>query len=153
MLYERFGKLVADAIAQFRAGRLTEKDYFDQIKAIRDDLVSSVEGKDSVPAIVQGDSLGSAIFRLCDGVLSEIAGDKSEDISANTAAEFAGIVRSHRKVGWQDDSDVENAIRNAMDDYLYDELKEGQGLYGLSVEIMDEIIDRSLEIAKRQVQQ
>ena len=56
----------------------------------------------------------------------------------------------HKRVGWTTDPNAENAMRQDMDDYLFDHIKGARGLYGLSVEAMDSLMDAAIAIAKRQ---
>ncbi|MEG3152206.1 HsdR family type I site-specific deoxyribonuclease [Sphingomonas sp. ZT3P38] len=150
IFYTRFGALVAQAIEEFRAGRLAEADYLTRVRDIRDQVVKQ-GASDDVPEGVRGDELASAAWRVANEVLAPIAGDQIEAISVDVGAALASIVRAHRRVGWQNDPDVENAIRNAMDDYLYDEIKGRRGLFGLDIETMDALIDRVVAIARRQL--
>lgn len=150
IFYKRFAALVSQAIEEFRAGRLAEAEYLTRVREIRDHVVKQ-GASDEVPEGVRGDDLASATWRVADEVLGPIAGAEAETISVDVGAALAGIVRSNRRVGWQNDPDVENTMRNAMDDYLYDEIKGRRGLFGLDVETMDALIDRTMAIARRQL--
>jgi type I restriction enzyme, R subunit len=150
IFYKRFAALVSQAIEDFRAGRLAEGDYLTRVKDIREQVVKQ-GASDDVPDGVRGDDLASAIWRVAGEVLEPVAGLETASIAVEVGVELAVIVRSHRRVGWQNDPDIENAIRNAMDDYLYDEIKGKRGLFGLDVETMDILIDRAVAIARRQL--
>lgn len=148
VFYKRFSALVAEAIEEFRAGRLAEAEYLTRVRAIRDQVVRQGQG-DDVPDAVRGDDLATAVWRVAAEVLATVSEDAA--ISTEVGAAFAAIVRKHRRVGWQHDPDVENSIRNEMDDYLYDEIKGRRGLYGLEIDAMDQLIDRAIAIARRQL--
>lgn len=150
ILYTRFSALIAQAIEEFRAGRFAEAEYLTRVRDIRDKIVGH-GASDDLPAGVRGDELASAIWRLAGEVLAPVAGAETGSVSVEVGAALAGIVRAHRRVGWQGDPDVENAIRNAMDDYLYDEIKRARGLSGLDVDAMDAIIERAIAVARRQL--
>ncbi len=145
VFYTRFSALVAAAIEEFRAGRLAEAAYLTRVRDIREQVVRQGAG-DDIPEPVRGDDLAVAIWRAAGDVLSD-----GPETAVEIGKAFAAIVRAHRRVGWHHDSDVENAIRNAMDDYLYDEIKHGRGLSTLETDTMDQLIDRSVAIARRQV--
>jgi type I restriction enzyme R subunit len=104
---------------------------------------------DDAPEAVRGDELAIAVWRVAGEILAPLAPD--DDTLSEIGSAFAGIVRSNRRVGWQNDPDVENAIRNAMDDYLYDEIKGQRGLFALDIAAMDQLIDRAVAIARRQM--
>ena len=150
IFYKRFAALVSQAIEEFRAGRLAEAEYLTRVKEIREQVVKQ-GASDDVPEGVRGDDLASATWRVAQEVLTPIAGSQAEAIAVDVGAALAGIVRANRRVGWQNDPDVENAMRNAMDDYLYDEIKGRRGLFSLDVETMDALIDRTMAIARRQL--
>ena len=150
IFYKRFAALVAQAIEEFRAGRLAEAEYLVRVRDIREQVVKQ-GASDDVPEGVRGDELASAAWRVASEVLEPIAGSQADAISVEVGAALAGIVRANRRVGWQNDPDIENAIRNEMDDYLYDEIKGRRGLFGLDVDTMDMLIDRTVAIARRQL--
>lgn len=150
IFYKRFAALVSQAIEEFRAGRLAEAEYLTRVRDIREQVVTQGATED-VPEPVRDDALGSAIWRVAGEVLQPVAGDQTGIIAVEVGKALADIVRANRRVGWQNDADIENAMRNAMDDYLYDEIKGRKGLFGLDVDVMDALIDRAIAIAKRQL--
>ncbi len=150
VFYKRFSDLVRQTIEEFRAGRLSEKDYLDKIIALRNQVVNRSSADEAIPTEVRNDDLASALYRNTEPLLKDVIGNDVSSISAQTAAAFAAIVRRHRKIGWQADIDVQNEIRNAMDDFLYDEVKGKHGIYALDAATMDRVIDNALAIARRQ---
>ncbi|MEQ8657158.1 MAG: HsdR family type I site-specific deoxyribonuclease [Hyphomicrobiales bacterium] len=151
VFYERFSKMIKDTIEEFRAGRLSEQDYFQRVQDIRNGVVNR-NAADDVPAALKGNESGSSIYRnLIDGFASVVPPTEASDFAERTAVAFDEIMRRHRKIGWQDDPDTLNEIRNAMDDFLYDEIKNAHGLYGLQTDAMDTMIDSALGIGRRQL--
>jgi type I restriction enzyme R subunit len=59
------------------------------------------------------------------------------------------IVHRHRRVDWAGDADVENAIKNDIDDYVFDVLR-GEHNIPIPAEAIDSLIDRLLTISRRQ---
>ncbi len=150
VFYKRFSDLVRATIEEFRAGRLSEKGYLEKIVAIRNQVVSRSGVDDGVPEAMRGDELASAFYRNTEPILKEVADGEAGSIAEATASAFAIIVRRHRKIGWQTGPDAQNDIRNAMDDFLCDEIKRKHGLYALDTVTMDRVIDTALAIARRQ---
>ena len=151
VFYERFSKMIKDTIEEFRAGRLSEQDYFQRVQDIRNGVVNR-NAADDVPDALKGNETGSSIYRnLIDGFTSVASPNEASDFAEKTAVAFDEIMRRHRKIGWQDDPDTLNEIRNAMDDFLYDEIKNAHGLYGLQTDAMDTMIDSALGIGRRQL--
>jgi type I restriction enzyme, R subunit len=150
VFYKRFSELVRETIEEFLAGRLSEKDYLDRIVKVRDEVVAGSRADESVPESVRDDDLAGALYRNSEALLRDAVGGDAPTVAADTALAFAAIVRRHRKIGWQDDIDVQNNIRNAMDAFLYDEIKEARGIFGLDTATMDAVMDSALAIARRQ---
>ena len=70
-----------------------------------------------------------------------------EDICADAAMAIHKIFKKNWKVNFWDDADVQKRVINEIDDYLYDEIKGGKGV-DLSLEQMDDIIERSMQLAR-----
>ena len=66
-------------------------------------------------------------------------------LSIEAALKIDAIVRKNRVVDWAASADAQNAIRNEIDDYLY-ELKETRNVT-LSANEMDRILDDAIRIA------
>ena len=56
-------------------------------------------------------------------------------------------VQERRKVGWQNDRDIENLIRNDIDDFFFEELRGRRGIM-LDPTILDGIVDEMLGTAR-----
>jgi type I restriction enzyme R subunit len=50
-------------------------------------------------------------------------------------------------VNWPQREDIQNDMRNDLDDYLFEVVRDEHG-YALTPEVMDDIIDRILSIAR-----
>jgi type I restriction enzyme R subunit len=64
---------------------------------------------------------------------------------------LAGIIEKLRRVGWQHDRDIQNDMRNAMDDFFFDEVM-GPGGIELDAPVMDSIINEVLSAARVRMQ-
>ncbi len=67
-------------------------------------------------------------------------------MAAELAVRIDDAIQAKCVVDWQTNWDVQNEMRNSIDDVLY-QMKGDKGM-PLSHEDMDNIIERSLEIAK-----
>jgi type I restriction enzyme R subunit len=68
-------------------------------------------------------------------------------LAADIALEISNIVQKRRKVGWQHDRDVENIIRNDIDDFFFEELRGQRGIL-IDPAILDGIVDDVLASAR-----
>jgi type I restriction enzyme R subunit len=71
---------------------------------------------------------------------------KTANEAADMAVQIDEAIQKRLRVDWRMNPDVQNEMRNAIDDLLY-ETRAKKGL-PLSVQDMDTIIERALEIAK-----
>ncbi|MHB9149459.1 MAG: type I restriction endonuclease subunit R [Thermoleophilia bacterium] len=146
-LYERFSEMIQRAIDDFLARRLSEQQYLETVVGIRNRVV--VGEHDSVPSQIEGDEAAMAYYGVVRQVMSEVelVGGNPDDVSADTAVAMRDILARNQKVRFWDDLDAQNAVRNEMDDYLFDVVRDGRGIQ-LSVEQQDEIIDRVMRVAR-----
>ena len=85
---------------------------------------------------------GGLLAGSLDGV-----GVANSELAADIALELSKIIQRRRKVGWQNDRDVENAIRNDVDDFFFEELRAKRGLT-IDPGILDTIVDDVLASAR-----
>jgi len=145
--YRRFSELLQDTIRDYRAKRISERDYLKNVI----DLASKVARKDrgtDVPDPVKGNDDGQAFYGILNGVFVGFDGqpvDRAE--TANIALAIIQIIRAHHIVDvWTNDI-AQNNMRNAIDDYFFDVLRDQKGIR-LPVETMDEIDLRILDLAR-----
>jgi type I restriction enzyme R subunit len=146
-LYAKFSEMIQKAIDDFLARRISERDYLDTVIGIRKRVV--VGQHDDVPAQVEGDEAAMAYFGVVRQVLGEagVADGELEAICADAAVALGGILARNDKVRFWDDPDAQNRVRNEMDDYLYDVVRDERGV-ALDTEQQDEIIDRIMRVAR-----
>lgn len=148
--YEKFSRLIQQAIDDYRAKRLSDLEYLQRVTEIKEAVVSR-KGDDLPPAL-NGDADAAAVYGL---LRPFVANHLSDDEQAqNTAAEAAmavwDIFRRNRKVGYWDDLDAQRRTMNEIDDYLYDEVKDARGI-ALSTDEMDEIIEKTMQLARHRM--
>jgi type I restriction enzyme R subunit len=78
--------------------------------------------------------------------LGEEHGKSITEELGNAAIEIDKIIDQHRIVRWVDNIDVQNQMKMAIEDYLF-EVQEAQGIQ-LDFDTIDDILDRVIEIAK-----
>ncbi|CAD5272947.1 Type I restriction enzyme R Protein [Bosea sp. 62] len=146
ILFDRFSKLVKDTIRKFHEGRLSELEYLAQIKGLRDRVQSGRGEGEPTPERLRSDSHAEAFWGLAKRNL-EASGAPDAELAADIALEFSSIVQKRRKVGWQNDRDVENAIRNDIDDFFFEELRGRRGLF-IEPSVLDAVVDDVLASAR-----
>lgn len=145
--YEKFSKLIQQAIEEFRAKRLVDLDYLNKVVDIRNKVVGKVH--DDIPDKLSGSEDAMAYFGVLKPFLEkhELSEENFESAAADTAIAIHDILEKYKKVHFWDDEDVQKQAVNEIDDYLYDELKTERGIE-LSLDQMDDILEKVLQVAK-----
>lgn len=148
--YEKFSRMIQQAIDDYRAKRLSELEYLQRVTEIKDAVV--LRKDDDLPAALAGDADAAAVFGLLGPFFCGHLTDKT--IALTTAAAAAksvwDIFRRNRKVGYWDDLDAQRRTMNEIDDYLYDDVKGAHGI-ALSTGEMDEIIEKVMQLARHRM--
>lgn len=148
--YEKFSKLIQQAIDDFHAKRISDAEYLKRVADYRDKV--KTRKHDDMPDAIDGNGHAMAVFGIIRPYFDEV-GDKlkSDEIAADAAIAIQEIFKKHWKVQFWDDEDAKKMVINDIDDYLFDVIKGKYGI-NLSVEQMDEIINRTVKNAERWMQ-
>ncbi|MBS1495083.1 MAG: type I restriction endonuclease subunit R [Bacteroidetes bacterium] len=144
--YKKFSQLLQEVIEEFRQKRITDAEYLSRVK----DLMNSVLNRvgDELPEILDGRDIAKAFYGICVEVFEKFESDGIEvsQLSAECAIQIDKIIKNNVVVDWHDNNIVKNKMRQDIDDYLYAVNDKYQ--IGLSINEQDEIIEKSIEIAK-----
>lgn len=148
--YEKFSKLIQQAIDDFRAKRISDLDYLNKVSEIKDAVVN--RRSDDAPAQLAGNDNALALYGVLKPyVLGHVKADEAAvTLAANSAVEIWSIIQRNKKVGFWDDLDAQRRTMNEIDDYLYDEVKGKKGVQ-LTTGEMDDIIDRTMQLARHRM--
>lgn len=144
--YEKFSLLIQQAIDAFRAKRISDLEYLNLVSEIRNKVVTRQH--DDMPETLMGNEDAMAYYGVLKTFFMNSPGkDKYQTLSAQTALAIQEILQRHWKVQFWDDDVSQNQAINEIDDYLYDEIRGVHGVE-LSEEQMDDIIEKTLQIAR-----
>lgn len=148
--YEKFSKLIQQAIDDFRAQRISDLEYLNKVSEIKDAVVN--RRSDDAPAQLAGNDNALALYGVLKPYVSGHvkAQDAAATLAANAAVDIWSIIQRNKKVGFWDDLDAQRRTVNEIDDYLYDEVKDKKGV-PLSTGEMDDIIDRTMQLARHRM--
>ncbi|MFZ5655810.1 MAG: type I restriction endonuclease subunit R [Pseudomonadota bacterium] len=148
--YEKFSRLIQQAIDDYRAKRLSDLEYLERVTGIKDAVVS--RKGDDLPAVLKGDADAAAVYGLLRPYVANHVSDieQTQQTAAEAASAVWNVVRRNRKVDYWDDLEAQRRTMNEIDDYLYDEIKGARGI-ALSVEEMDEIIEKTMQLARHRL--
>jgi len=115
------------------------------------EIADSVRNRtgDSLPDKLRNQDVAKAFYGILLEPLGRHAAEpgESRELSADAALRIDELIRSERIVSWTSNADVQNRMRNLIEDYLH-ELKDETGL-PLTFEDIDEILEKCLDVAKR----
>jgi type I restriction enzyme R subunit len=141
VFYRRFSRILQEAIEEYRQERINETQYLKKATEIMEAVLQ--RRGDNLPAVLQNRDAAKAFF----GVVNEVLGDGNvSELAAGVAIQIDDLIQNNLVVDWRSNMDVQNRIRNGIDDLLYD--LKNTGKVELSMEQMDAILERSLEIAR-----
>lgn len=147
--YEKFSELLQQAIDDFKACRMSDREYLNKIIGIRSRVIA--RQYDDVPDQIRGNGEACAYFGMIKPFFMpyDLDQDQLDILSAETSLAIQRIITGHWKMDfWSDDSARKAAI-NDIDDFLFDDIKDRYGI-SLSLDQMDEIIEKAMQIARRQ---
>jgi type I restriction enzyme R subunit len=145
--YREFSELLEDTIRAYRERRLSERDYLRSVI----DLARKVARKDrgqELPEPIRGDDDAQAFFGILNARLTNSEDEQvSSDDSARIALDIVGIIKAHLIVDiWSNDV-AQNNLRNAIDDFFFDVLRDQKGIE-LPVEVLDDIELKIMDLAR-----
>lgn len=145
--YRQFSEMLQETIRAYRERRLSEREYLNSVS----DLASKVARKDrgrDVPASIRGDDDAQALFGLLEGRLARQEGAiLAPDEGASIALDVTNIIRSHLIVGIWSNGVAQNNLRNAIDDYFFDVLRDTKQIE-LPMEQLDDLEQRIMDLAR-----
>ena len=107
---------------------------------------------DDVPGILLGNGHAIACFGILEPYFGRhVAGAvQAKGVAAEAAVNIWAIVERNKVVGFWDNLDAQRRTMNEMDDFLYDEIRGRRGI-PLATDEMDEIIERSMQLARHRM--
>lgn len=140
--YRRFSELLEETISNYRAKRISERAYLQQVLDLAGKVSRKEDRGQEMPEPVRGNDDGEAFY----GVLGEsLAGANGQADAktldeveiANAALDIIEIIRQHHIVAVWSNEIAQNEMRNAIDDYYYDVLREQKGLILTDAQLND----------------
>ena len=152
--YRRFSELLEETISNYRAKRISERAYLQQVLDLAGKVSRKEDRGQEMPEPVRGNDDGEAFY----GVLAESltgsngqaaggaagktnvagAGVALDEVEvANAALDIIDIIRKHHIVDVWSNEIAQNEIRNAIDDYYYDVLRDQKGLILTDAQLND----------------
>jgi type I restriction enzyme R subunit len=146
VFYQRFSTLLEETIRDYRTRRLSERGYLTTVMDLAQKVAAKDRGK-AFPQSLQGNDDGQAFFSILEGALETQSGPVSTDETADIALSIIDIVKTHHIVDVWSNEVAQNAMRNAIDDYFFDVLRDEKNIE-LSVEALDALEQKLMKLAR-----
>jgi type I restriction enzyme R subunit len=126
-------------------------EYLKKATECRDRVVG--KKRDDAPSLLEGREDALAYFGVALPLLKGLAlpDEQTRDVAAEIALTVDTLIQKHWKVNFWNDDIAQKKVIDAIDDFLYDDLKEKWGI-ALGIEQMDSLIKESLRVAKNRTQ-
>lgn len=145
--YRRFSELLEETIREYRAKRISERDYLVHVIDLAGRVARKDRGRD-VPGRVRGNEDGQAFFGILEGKLASKDGEAvDEDQTAEIALAVIDIIKTHHIVDVWSNEVAQNNMRNAIDDYFFDVLRDIRGI-ALPEDVLDDLESQIMDLAK-----
>jgi len=133
--------------ADHKAQRLSELEFLNIVQRACEQVVRP--RNDDVPAHIRDNANVVAFYHALEKHLGAVTtnGRDVRSDSAEAAQTMLDRIEQRRVVNWTQRDDIQNEMRNDLDDYLFDVVRDQKG-YALTPAAMDEIMDRLLSIAR-----
>ncbi len=144
--YKKFSELLEDAIRAFREQRMSDSEYLKKVNEIAEKVRNRTG--DDIPPQLRDQQVAKAFYGVIREVFSKYAGHSFDPVavSADAALRVDAIIQKNRIVNWINNPDIQNRMKGAVEDYLF-ELKE-QHQFDLSFEDIDRILELCVDIAR-----
>ena len=146
-LYRQFSELLQETIRAYRDRRLSERDYLSKVVDLAGKVARRDRGQDA-PQVIRGNDHAQAVF----GILEErLCGNHGiqvdrEEVAA-MASDMVEIIQAHRIVDIWSNEEAQNTLRNAMDDFFFDVVRDQRGI-DVPEEILDELQRDIMDLAR-----
>ena len=146
VFYERLSELLEQTLKEYKEGRISEAEFLQQAFKFKEQALNRTG--DNLPSSLDGKELAKAFFGTLHKVIEEEneLDEKSRDKIAEISLRISEIVREHSIVDWVKNRDIQNQIKNKIEDYICEE-KDRLG-WALDFESMDRIMDEIIKTAK-----
>ena len=144
--YEKFSRMIQQAIDDYRAKRINELAYLQKAKEVRAAVLD--RPRDDIPVALRGNDHGIALFGLVKKVFDEMGSSaQGVELAQETAQTVLAVLATRNVVDFWRNLDAMNQTRIDLDHFLYDVVGAERGVK-LNTAQMDAIIDQALALAK-----
>lgn len=145
--YRQFSELLEETIRDYREKRISERDYLGNVIDLASRMARREDGR-VVPESIKGDEDAVAVFGIVGPAIKSLAhGIANDDVVADIAKKIVGIIKNHHIVDVWSNQVAQNHMRNAIDDYFFDVVRDKKGI-SIPVEQLDHLELQIMDVAR-----
>jgi type I restriction enzyme R subunit len=145
--YKQFSEMLEETIREYREKRISEKDYLNNVFDLTSRMARRDQGR-QVPEIIKSDEDAQAVFGIIEPVLKAAAnGSADENDAADIARKIVSIIKQHHIVDVWSNEVAQNNMRNAIDDYFFDIVRDQKGIE-IPLDQLDELELQIIDVAR-----
>lgn len=145
--YKQFSEMLEEAIRDYREKRISEKGYLKNVV----DLASRMARKDhgrKFPESIKSDEDAQAVYGIVEPILKVSGnGAANDNDAADVARTIIGIIKRHHIVDVWSNELAQNKMRNAIDDYFFDVVRDQKGI-DIPLDKLDELELQIMDVAR-----
>jgi type I restriction enzyme R subunit len=145
--YKQFSELLEETIRDYREKRISEKGYLNNVVDLASRMARRDHGR-QVPELIKGDEDAQAVFGIVEPVLKMAAnGGANDNDAADIASKIVSIIKQHHIVDVWSNEVAQNNMRNAIDDYFFDIVRDEKGIE-IALDQLDELELQIMDVAR-----
>lgn len=144
--YKQFKDMLEETLRDYREKRISEKEYLNNVVDLASRMARKEHGRE-VPDSIRKNEDAQAIFGVVEPVLKTVGNGASEEVAADIAGSVVDIIKAHHIVDVWSNEVAQNNMRNAIDDYFFDVVRDEKGIE-IPLDKLDEIELQIMDIAR-----
>lgn len=141
-LYDRFSKRIDEIIEAMRQKKLADIEALKQLRLLSDEVLTKKD--DTLPEDVAKKDGAGILYRNLEDELYLI---HDKELYKQTILDLTDVVKRSATVDWWRNHEIKRAMRNNLDDYLYDVVKMQHGI-DLDYKQIEVIIEKIMTLAE-----
>lgn len=147
--YKKFSTMLEDAIAEYKAERISDLEYLRRVQQIQGHVVGHT-GDDTPDAVRHNELQRSYFGILREGLVKHgMPAARARELAADAAQRADEIIHRLRIVNWKKNDDVKNRMETDIEDMLF-ELANHNGVT-LTFDEIDAMLELVLGVAMKKV--
>ena len=124
--FRKFSAMLEDTIRAFREHRLADREYLAKVMEIAESI--RTRSGDALPDRLRNHDVAKALYGILLECLTrdELKASEAKEVAAGAAIRIDEIIHEEKIVNWTSNADVQNRMKNRIEDYLHD-LKQEAG--------------------------